>query len=387
LGTDHTLGWSGAEQVANSLFAVAVHSNADTGRSRTIVRFDANTGDLLGFDPDGDLVAARWEDLGFDGKFLYAADLRGDANENGTIGDIYVFSLTGGLEPCAIVCPSDIVASADADQCSAVVNFEPTLTGDCSDSSITCIPPSGSRFPVGTTPVTCTVTFSDNPPDCPANDLQRTCTFNVTVVDNTAPVITCPADITQCNDAGTCDAVVTFSASAIDNCDPNPSVSCSPASGSTFPKGTTTVTCTATDAAGNSSTCSFTVTVNDCEAPVAECVPTTNVAGNTTPPPTNPDGFFLLLASDNCDPTGSLQLFIKDSIAGPCGGTFAAGPYASGTKVKLTQMGDNGKKASVKKMAGVIAAHIQTIGDPVLVVTDSSGNTVCHLCLVPKPPK
>src|SRR5262249_31276993 len=34
-----------------------------------------------------------------------------------------------------------------------------------------------------------------------------------------------------------------------------------PASGSTFPLGTTTVNCTATDAAGNTATCSFTVTV------------------------------------------------------------------------------------------------------------------------------
>ncbi|MEK6321839.1 MAG: HYR domain-containing protein [Acidobacteriota bacterium] len=32
-------------------------------------------------------------------------------------------------------------------------------------------------------------------------------------------------------------------------------------SGSTFPLGTTTVTCTATDASGNTATCSFTVTV------------------------------------------------------------------------------------------------------------------------------
>jgi hypothetical protein len=38
---------------------------------------------------------------------------------------------------------------------------------------------------------------------------------------------------------------------------------CSPASGSTFPVGTTTVTCTATDASGNTATCSFTVSVFD----------------------------------------------------------------------------------------------------------------------------
>jgi hypothetical protein len=383
------LGWSGAEQVANSLFAVAVQDPGDAGQIRTIVRFDATTGTLLGFDPDGDPVAARWEDLGFDGKFLYAADLRGNANGTGAIGDIYVFALTGGLEPCAIACPSDITASADADQCSAVVTFDPTTTGDCTGATITCTPPSGTRFSIGTTEVTCTVEFSDNPPDCPANDLQRTCTFNVTVVDDTPPVISCPDNITQCNDPGRCDAVVTFTATATDNCDAAPSVTCSPASGSIFPKGTTTVTCIATDATGNTSECAFTVTVNDCEAPVAECVATTNPAGGTTPPATNtnPDGFYQLLASDNCDATANLQIFVKDSSEGPCGGTFAAGPYAPGTQVKLVNLGDHGKKASVKPMAGVIVAQIQTIGDPVLVVTDSSGNQVCHLCLVPPPPK
>src|SRR5262249_35747644 len=47
--------------------------------------------------------------------------------------------------------------------------------------------------------------------------------------------------------------------------------SCSPSSGTAFPKGTTTVTCTATDASGNQSTCQFTVTVNDTEVPKITC--------------------------------------------------------------------------------------------------------------------
>lgn len=99
LGSATGSGWAGVEQVGNSLFAVAVQSFSDTGRSRTIVRFDATTGELLGFDPDGDPVAARWEDLAYDGQFLYAADLRGNADGAGTVGDIYVFAVTGGLNP------------------------------------------------------------------------------------------------------------------------------------------------------------------------------------------------------------------------------------------------------------------------------------------------
>src|SRR5262249_27601607 len=55
-------------------------------------------------------------------------------------------------------------------------------------------------------------------------------------------------------------AAVTYAVSSSDNC-PGVVHSCSPASGSTFPIGSTTVTCTATDLAGNSTTKTFTVTV------------------------------------------------------------------------------------------------------------------------------
>jgi hypothetical protein len=54
---------------------------------------------------------------------------------------------------------------------------------------------------------------------------------------------------------------VNFTATATDNCTVPPTVVCTPASGSSFPLGTTTVTCTATDVSQLMSTCSFTVTV------------------------------------------------------------------------------------------------------------------------------
>ena len=52
-----------------------------------------------------------------------------------------------------------------------------------------------------------------------------------------------------------------FTVSATDNIDANPELTCEPASGSTFPVGETTVTCTATDSSGNTATARFSVTV------------------------------------------------------------------------------------------------------------------------------
>src|SRR5439155_25984278 len=85
------------------------------------------------------------------------------------------------------------------------------------------------------------------------------------------PPLTCPANITRSTDPGQCSAVVNYTTpSASDNC-PGVTVGCTPASGSTFPKGTTTVTCTATDASSNTSSCTFTVTVNDTQQPSLSC--------------------------------------------------------------------------------------------------------------------
>ena len=78
--------------------------------------------------------------------------------------------------------------------------------------------------------------------------------------DRDAPTLVLPADNTvdATSPAG---APVSYAVSATDDADPDPSVSCNPASGSVFAIGTTPVACTATDHAGNSSSGSFSVTV------------------------------------------------------------------------------------------------------------------------------
>lgn len=78
--------------------------------------------------------------------------------------------------------------------------------------------------------------------------------------DQTPPVITTPGDLTA-TATSTAGAVVNFSVTATDDVDGPVAVTCTPASGSQFPLGTTTVNCTATDAAGNTANASFQVNV------------------------------------------------------------------------------------------------------------------------------
>jgi rhamnogalacturonan endolyase len=89
-------------------------------------------------------------------------------------------------------------------------------------------------------------------------------------VDGTAPTISCPEDITTGAAAGASSAVVNYTVTANDAS--GATVTGSPASGSAFPVGTTPVNVTAEDAAGNTSTCSFTVTVRS--QPVVTVAPT-----------------------------------------------------------------------------------------------------------------
>ncbi len=144
---------------------------------------------------------------------------------------------------------------------------------------------------VGPNTVTLTVT------DIHGN--SSTCTATVTVEDTDAPTINKPLDqLVPVSDPGVCGAVVDFGVTADDNCG-IASLDISPASGTVFDVGTTTVTITATDVNGNLTTDSFTVTVFDSEAPTAVCQDLTielDAAGNASITPQDIDAG----SSDNC---------------------------------------------------------------------------------------
>src|SRR4051794_4821343 len=96
-----------------------------------------------------------------------------------------------------------------------------------------CSPLSGSTFGFGTTTVSCSAT------DSHGNGTSGS--FTVTVADTTAPVVTVPSSPLTTTTASPGGATVTYSASAADDIDGPITATCSPASGSTFPVGSSTV--------------------------------------------------------------------------------------------------------------------------------------------------
>ena len=154
----------------------------------------------------------------------------------------------------------DVTLSADAN-CEADGTIDNGSYDPDGDNVTITLSPTGP-YPLGTTTVELIITDEHGAAD--------TCQGTITVVDDTDPVVTCPADIVVDNDPGECGAGVSFNPTATDNC-AGVTVSTDFASGTLFPVGTTVVTATATDGAGNTATCTFNVTVNDTEDPVVTC--------------------------------------------------------------------------------------------------------------------
>lgn len=153
-------------------------------------------------------------------------------------------------EDPTITAPEDVTVGTDAGSCSASdVDLGTPVTDDnCGVASVTNDAP--AVFSKGVTTVTWTVV------DIHGN--TATATQTVTVEDREKPVINCPADI-EIGSSVDLLVPVEYEAEATDNCG-DVSVTFDPPSGSGFPVGTTEVTVTATDAAGNQATCTFKVT-------------------------------------------------------------------------------------------------------------------------------
>jgi hypothetical protein len=224
-----------------------------------------------------------------------------------------------------LVVPADLTAAATGPD-GSVVSFSTSASDVVSGvGPVRCTPASGFTFPLGTTLVTCSVSDGAGNP--------TTKSFTVKVSDQSAPTLALPANRTE-EATSAAGAPVAFLATATDDVTASPPVSCTPSSGSTFALGTTTVTCTATDEAGNAATGTFTVTVLDRTAPRL------GIPSQTRSEATGPAGAvvaYTVTATDlvdgtvpaTCTPASGSTFPLGETVVS-CSATDAAGNTATG---------------------------------------------------------
>lgn len=205
--------------------------------------------------------------------------------------------------------PLDITAEATGPDGARVPWNLPSAVDPDDSSTVDCAPQSGSMFPLGVTPVTCTAT------DTHGN--SSAVTFHVRVQDTTPPVITGLGTLTLEADSpfGVQHAHYStpyLSPAANDAVDGPVPLVCTPADGSALGFGQTLVACTATDSHGNWSSGQLLVNVVDTTPPVVQ-----NVPGDVTLEATSPGGAYYTIPS---------ALPAVDTVDGQL---FASCPYQS----------------------------------------------------------
>jgi len=292
-----------------------------------------------------------------------------------------------------ITCPADVTVNCVpdidplgnclADALAHANNTNPNVTGvatatDNCDADVDI--DDSSAVAAGTCPqekvITRTWTATD---DC---GNASSCAQIVTVVDNTAPVITCPADVTvNCEDDSS--SANTGAATATDNCDNDVTIaeSDSVAAGSCPQEEVITRTWTGTDDCGNASSCDQIVSVVDDEAPAITCpnditVECTPDAGSaeclgdlaTIALNTDPEITSIATASDNCDT--DINIAYSDSVAaGSC-------PQEKTVTRTWTATDDCGNASSCEQTINVVdtTAPVVTCPGDVTIQCDVSSN-------------
>jgi hypothetical protein len=199
------------------------------------------------------------------------------------------------VTPPTITCPKDSTMKAN-DKCQVTYSGPPATAVDNCDASpkITSAPSLPATFTgVGTYIITWTAT------DAWGN--KSSCDQKIKVIDVTPPTITCPKDVVIPGDVN-CEVVYAGPpASAVDNCDSRPKITSVPPLPATFKGvGSHAIVYTATDASGNSSTCTQTVAIIDVTPPVITCPPDTAIAPEGSECHVTYDGP-PARAADNCD--------------------------------------------------------------------------------------
>ncbi|HEU5489208.1 MAG TPA: HYR domain-containing protein, partial [Gaiellaceae bacterium] len=214
--------------------------------------------------------------------------------------------------------------------------------------AVRCRPASGARLPLGRTTVRCSAA------DGQGNVARGS--FRIRVVDTAPPTLAVPSPLTV-EATGPSGAKVEFPATAKDVADGRPRVSCSPASGSTFPLGATTVRCTARDASGNRVQASFAVSIVDTTAPVL------SLPANRTLQATSTRGATVTYAVSATD-------LVDGAVAPTCSPASGAVFPVGSTNVTCTARDTRGNQSS-----GTFAVTVTPFPQPDLVVGTVTGTS------------
>ncbi|AKJ04590.1 kelch repeat-containing protein [Archangium gephyra] len=212
---------------------------------------------------------------------------------------------------------------------------------DFEDGEVTCTQSPAGPHSKGMHAVTLTCTDSQG--------ATASCEATVTVLDETAPTLVCPAvPALECGEGG---AVASFAPSAQDACGAVSPV-CSPASGTHFSLGSTYVSCSATDGAGNAASCAFPVRVVDTRAPVLTL---NGLAALTLRRGVDTYTEQGATASDACQGDLSAQVAISGSVD-----TEAAGRYT----VSYAVADSSGNTATATRVVDVVGEAVCSAAPP-----------------------
>ncbi len=382
----------GAGNVATSSFTVVVRDTVAptiaahagitveaTGLNGAIVSYTPPTAsDVVDGSPGVSCVPASGSRFGFGSTMVACRATDSAGNVASTSFAVVVRDTTSPV----IQAHANVIVEASGSSGATVTYSSPTAT-DAVDGNVnvSCAPTSRRVFAIGSTLVACSAQ------DGVGN--AATSFFTVTVRDTTAPTVAVHANVTV-EATGPSGASVGFTPpTASDLVNGSVAVSCVPGAGATFALGSSLVTCTATDAAGNAGSSSFAVLVHDTTAPtlaahgnvvVAATTPSGATVTYTAPTATD----LVSSVSVACSPTsgsvfpiGSTQVTCtaRDAAGNTSTSTLvvvveSAAPQLSGLDTTITAMPVNNGFAN--SLASQVNAAINQLaqGNPAGAITD-----------------
>lgn len=235
-----------------------------------------------------------------------------------------------------ISCPSNQTVNADVNCFATLLDYTGVATAadNCTALPIITQSPIPGTNLTGSTTITLMVEDESNN--------TNTCTFDVNIIDVTAPAITCPSNSNESTGAGCMYTLADFTGmvSAADNCTPAISISYlqTPSPGTTLATGVHTITIDGTDGSGNTGSCTFDITVADFQAPtITTCASNQILISDANCEAIIGDYTGLISVADNCSSPGNIVI-----TQSPIAGTI----ISTTTLITITATDENANQSS-----------------------------------------